>query len=213
MFKRVAVIFAPKLRPHNLSFPGFKFLAHQLLHSLLQRCHSMNHLKQLHAHLIVAAILDETLTLAQLISFCSLSPTGDLRYSCKRLEHAPNPNKFMSNSLIRGYTNQHSPKEALFLYVWKVWCIAYGAKMFRHDGLKNVVLWTSMMRASKIMLDQVTLISVLMACAQNGNLVFGKNIHNQIRDNIEQPSIALFNLLIDMYAKCGPIEIALDLDA
>ncbi|OAY66189.1 Pentatricopeptide repeat-containing protein, mitochondrial, partial [Ananas comosus] len=76
----------------------------------------MNHLKQLHAHLIVAAILDETLTLAQLISFCSLSPTGDLRYSCKRLEHAPNPNKFMSNSLIRGYTNQHSPKEALFLW-------------------------------------------------------------------------------------------------
>nr|CAD1840791.1 unnamed protein product [Ananas comosus var. bracteatus] len=74
MFKRIAVSFAPKPRPHHIPLPGFKFPAHQLLHSLLPRCRSMNHLKQLHAHLIAAALLDETLTLAQLISFCSLSP-------------------------------------------------------------------------------------------------------------------------------------------
>ncbi|XP_020091715.1 pentatricopeptide repeat-containing protein At2g22410, mitochondrial-like isoform X1 [Ananas comosus] len=418
MFKRIAVSFAPKPRPHHIPLPGFKFPAHQLLHSLLPRCRSMNHLKQLHAHLIAAALLDETLTLAQLISFCSLSPAGNLCYGRKLLEHAPNPNKFMYNSLIRGYTNQHSPKEALFLcrrmlrhgllpnqftlpFVLKscaeasaleetlvihgliiklgfesqifvmnallhvysscgpIWfarrvfdeipsrnAVSWNSmiggysqlgdckeafslfKMMRESGLvadeftlvillsacsqaenfelgrlvhqyievsgakfdlivrnalvdmygkcgrllmaqrcfdtmdvKNVVSWTSMvcahakhglievardlfdrmpernivswnamiscyvqnglshealdlydqMHASKVTPDEVTLIFVLMACAQNGNLVFGKNIHYQIRDNIEQPSIALFNSLIDMYAKCGPIEIALDL--
>lgn len=57
--------------------------------------------------------------------------------------------------------------------------------------------------------DEATLVNVLSACSQDGNLVLGKKTHDYITENILDPSVALANSIVDMYAKCGRIDIAL----
>ncbi|KAF5457125.1 hypothetical protein F2P56_021255 [Juglans regia] len=59
--------------------------------------------------------------------------------------------------------------------------------------------------------DEVTILSLLSACADLGNLDAGQKIHcNLLEICSGDLSILLGNALIDMYAKCGNIERALD---
>ncbi|TKW34543.1 hypothetical protein SEVIR_2G313700v4 [Setaria viridis] len=59
--------------------------------------------------------------------------------------------------------------------------------------------------------DEVTLVAILSACGQIGDLTVGKIIHLYIRDNISNPDISLVNSLVDMYAKCGQVDTAISL--
>lgn len=52
----------------------------------------------------------------KLISFYAVSEAGDLRYAHRLFDQMPQPNKFMYNSLIRGYANGPEPMRAVFLY-------------------------------------------------------------------------------------------------
>nr|DAD21293.1 TPA_asm: hypothetical protein HUJ06_022756 [Nelumbo nucifera] len=58
--------------------------------------------------------------------------------------------------------------------------------------------------------DEVTMLSLLSACADSGALEAGKQIHSSLLEMGSGLSIVLGNALIDMYAKCGSIEKALD---
>ncbi|KAG8367029.1 hypothetical protein BUALT_Bualt16G0029900 [Buddleja alternifolia] len=102
-------------------------------------------------------------------------------------------------------------------------------RIFNEMPVKNVVSWNSMiscylqsgyyresldlfyrMCESCMAPDETTMVSVLSACSQLSDLVTGKKLHDYIRDNSVKPTITLFNSLIDMYAKCGSAETALD---
>lgn len=95
---------------------------------------------------------------------------------------------------------------------------------------KNVVSWNSMiscylrkgqcrevldlfnkMRDSRVLPDEATLVGILAACCQLGDLVMGKKIHNYVLSNKGAYSVTLYNSLVDMYAKCGPVGAALDI--
>ncbi|XP_051120301.1 pentatricopeptide repeat-containing protein At5g15300 [Andrographis paniculata] len=60
--------------------------------------------------------------------------------------------------------------------------------------------------------DNVTMLSLLSACADSGNIDMGETIHRSILgiDDAGVVSIFLGNALIDMYSKCGSIRKALD---
>ncbi|KAL0424572.1 UNVERIFIED_CONTAM: Pentatricopeptide repeat-containing protein [Sesamum radiatum] len=108
--------------------------------------------------------------------------------------------------------------------------------VFKRMVEKNVVSWTSMLSAyakhgfvelaertfnqmpvknnfyrmcHSCMIPDETYVS-LSACSQLGDLVTGKKMHDYLRDNSVQPTVTLCNSLIDMYAKCGSAEKALD---
>ncbi|KAF8379417.1 hypothetical protein HHK36_028852 [Tetracentron sinense] len=93
---------------------------------------------------------------------------------------------------------------------------------------RDVLTWTSMlsglansgyfqeslglfrqMQCEKIRPDEVTLVSVLSACAQTGALEQGKYIHLFIDKYKVNCDIVLKTALVDMYAKCGNIDFAL----
>ncbi|KAL3813558.1 hypothetical protein ACJIZ3_014826 [Penstemon smallii] len=102
--------------------------------------------------------------------------------------------------------------------------------IFNEMPVKNVVSWNSMISCylqngfckeslqifykmcdSGMVPDETTITSVLSACSQLGDLVTGKKLHHYIRDNsVIKPTVTLYNSLVDMYAKCGSTEIALD---
>lgn len=86
------------------------------------------------------------------------------------------------NALISGYEQNGRPKDAL-------------------------ALLTELERAD-VKPDQVTLVAGLSACSQLGALETGCWIHKLIRKNNFQLNYHLTTSLIDMYSKCGELEMA-----
>ncbi|XP_015964155.1 pentatricopeptide repeat-containing protein At5g66520 [Arachis duranensis] len=101
-------------------------------------------------------------------------------------------------------------------------------KMFQDMTLKNVITWTTMivgfvrkgmhkealslfqqMLVAGIKPDRITLSCLLSACAGLGSLEQGRWIHNYININEIKIDPVLGSVLIDMYAKCGEMERAL----
>lgn len=122
---------------------------------------------------------------------------------------------------------------------WNSWlsgCFRYGdvnaaLEVFEAMPERNVVSWTTMiagcarcgrckqalalfleMQRDEMKFDQVTLLAVLSACAELGDLNLGKWIHLYVVESLsqrEQPVlVSLNNALIHMYASCGEIGAA-----
>ncbi|XP_071701018.1 pentatricopeptide repeat-containing protein At5g56310 [Rutidosis leptorrhynchoides] len=94
---------------------------------------------------------------------------------------------------------------------------------------RNVVSWTALitgyvhankaceavdifrrMELNGVQPDEVTLLVVLSACAQLGALELGESIHCYVNENNLRKSVSLENALIDMYAKSGNINKAME---
>ncbi|GJY43703.1 pentatricopeptide repeat-containing protein DOT4, chloroplastic [Tanacetum coccineum] len=97
-------------------------------------------------------------------------------------------------------------------------------QVFENMDERSVVSWTSMiagyarkgqsdeaiglfldMKKERVKPDTFTVTSILHACASNGSLEKGKEVHSYIRDN-QIESLAVSNALMDMYAKCGNMD-------
>ncbi|XP_074585024.1 pentatricopeptide repeat-containing protein At5g61800 [Curcuma longa] len=59
--------------------------------------------------------------------------------------------------------------------------------------------------------DDVALVSVLSSCAQLGKLDIGEAIHEYIKNNRAKLNVYLSTALVDMYAKCGCVGVALEI--
>ncbi|KAG8389795.1 hypothetical protein BUALT_Bualt01G0015600 [Buddleja alternifolia] len=121
-------------------------------------------------------------------------------------------------------------------YVWSVMISGYFKKgdvvrareIFDTMSLRNLVNWNSLisgyaqngmfeealdafmsMQEQGFEPDEVTLASVLSACAQSGMLDFGKKIHEMIAKKRIELNEFVLNGLVDMYAKCGDLENAM----
>ncbi|GMH09051.1 hypothetical protein Nepgr_010891 [Nepenthes gracilis] len=103
-------------------------------------------------------------------------------------------------------------------------------KLFNEMPTRDVISWTSMitaysqggqfsdavkffqeMMASKVMPDEITVVSVLSACGHLGNLELGEVVHDLIRKHHIREDIYVGNSLIDMYCKCGAAQKALEI--
>ncbi|EEF37895.1 pentatricopeptide repeat-containing protein, putative [Ricinus communis] len=108
---------------------------------------------------------------------------GDLENALHLFEGIKNKNVISWNVMIGGYTHLSCYKEALGLF--------------------------RQMLQSNVEPNDVTLLSILPACANLGALGLGKWIHAYIDKNMKNlANNALWTSLIDMYAKCGNIEVA-----
>ncbi|KAL8208481.1 hypothetical protein R6Q57_007893 [Mikania cordata] len=86
------------------------------------------------------------------------------------------------NSIINGYVRSGKPWETLRLY-----------QRMEEDGMKP---------------DEVTMIGMISCCALLENLNLGMEFHRYIEENQIKMTVALINALMDMYVKCGSMEIA-----
>ncbi|KAL8459357.1 hypothetical protein ACS0TY_036734 [Phlomoides rotata] len=118
------------------------------------------------------------------------------------------------------------------LYAWSVMITGYFKKgdvekareIFDGMSVRNLVNWNSLisgyaqnglcreaynafrkMQEEGLEPDEVTLASVLSACAQSGMFDVGKEIHESIIKNRIELNEFVVNGLVDMYAKCGDI--------
>ncbi|XP_068642126.1 pentatricopeptide repeat-containing protein At5g66520 [Aristolochia californica] len=119
------------------------------------------------------------------------------------------------NSMINGYA--------------KTGLIETAYEIFRQMPVRNVISWTSLittcvefglfkealslfhdMLIEQVEPDAVTLATVLSACAQLGALDQGQWVRSYIDKNEIKPDTVLSCALVDMYAKCGDVEEALN---
>ncbi|KAJ4974597.1 hypothetical protein NE237_007771 [Protea cynaroides] len=108
---------------------------------------------------------------------------GDLIAARETFELMPERDVVSWSSLIDGYVKRGDHREALSLF-----------ERMQLVGPKA---------------NEVTMVSVLCACAHLGALEQGRMMHHYVKDRALPMSLALRTSLVDMYAKCGAIDEAL----
>ncbi|OVA03279.1 Pentatricopeptide repeat [Macleaya cordata] len=107
---------------------------------------------------------------------------GDIKASRKVFEEMLERDAVSWNSMIAGYVQIKDYKGALELF--------------------------GEMQVNRVEPTEITLISVLGACAETGSLVIGKEIHEFLKVNEFKIEGFLGGALVDMYAKCGNLNSA-----
>ncbi|CAN6882554.1 unnamed protein product [Brassica oleracea] len=98
---------------HN---PTHGLVPHNRFLSLLQKCESLPHLKQIQAQMTITASILNPFESSQLINFCTLSKSRNLDYCVKLLRGVDNPNAFSWNVTIKGFSESPNPKDAILIY-------------------------------------------------------------------------------------------------
>ncbi|XP_058093997.1 pentatricopeptide repeat-containing protein At2g22410, mitochondrial-like [Magnolia sinica] len=87
---------------------------------------------------------------------------------------------------------------------WTTMIDGYAQNNLPDEALKFFYLMVS----GNVKPNEVTMITVLSACSQLGILSLGRSIHEYINTNGVNQSVNLLNSLVDMYMKCGCLDIA-----
>ncbi|GAB4846936.1 Pentatricopeptide repeat-containing protein eli1, chloroplastic [Ancistrocladus abbreviatus] len=105
---------------------------------------------------------------------------GDLDDARKLFDEMSERDVVCWNVMIDGYTQHGKPDEALGLF--------------------------SLMLEAKVKPNEVTVLSVLSACAQLSALELGRWLHSYLVNNGIQINVHVGTSLVDMYSKCGSLE-------
>ncbi|KVH90937.1 pentatricopeptide repeat-containing protein At5g56310 [Cynara cardunculus var. scolymus] len=118
---------------------------------------------------------------AMVSGYCKV---GEIETACALFEIMPERNVISWTALIAGYAQVNKPSEAVAFF-----------RRMQIDGVHP---------------DEVAMLAALSACAQLGALELGEWIHGYIDQHNLRKSIPLNNALIDMYAKSGNINKAME---
>ncbi|KAM7253019.1 hypothetical protein ACFE04_025637 [Oxalis oulophora] len=135
---------------------------------------------------------------------------GEMESARELFERMPLRNNFVWSSMIVGYFKEGDVEEA--------------RGVFDRIPIRNVVNWNSLisgyaqnghaesaleafgkMQAEGFKPDEVTVVSVLSACARLGLLDTGKEVHQTINQKGIKKNHYVLNSLLDMYAKCADL--------
>ncbi|KAF6147074.1 hypothetical protein GIB67_036793 [Kingdonia uniflora] len=105
---------------------------------------------------------------------------GDLDEAYKVFLRIPKRDVISWNTIITAYAHGDCPGEALELF-----------KGMQSENMRP---------------NDVTMVSVVSACAKILNLDLGRWVHSYIEKNSIQESLILSNAMLDMYVKCGGLE-------
>ncbi|KAK7275403.1 hypothetical protein RIF29_16519 [Crotalaria pallida] len=108
---------------------------------------------------------------------------GDMEGAVELFKSMPRRNVVSWTALISGYLHNKQYEKALGLFL----------KMEREKDIRP---------------NEVTLASILPACANLGALEIGQRIEEYARRNGLFKNVYVFNAVLEMYAKCGKIDVA-----
>ncbi|KAH6772137.1 hypothetical protein C2S51_010541 [Perilla frutescens var. frutescens] len=158
-----------------------------------------------------------TFTLAFVLKCCSMLPAFAEGQQVHKhaIASGLGGNLFVQTSLLNFYTKCEE--------------VELGRKVFDEMSERNVVAWSAMiggyarlgkvnealelfreMQKSGVEPDEVTMVSVISACAMAGALDLGKWLHMFIDRKGIKSDLEVSTALVNMYAKCGFIEKAQD---
>ncbi|GAA0139167.1 hypothetical protein LIER_00770 [Lithospermum erythrorhizon] len=258
------------------------------IYCILEKCKSMKQLKLIHSRTILEGLMSQPNVYSKIISFCCTHEAGDMRYARCVLESIPEPNIFVWNTMIKGYSRINSTENMIRMYkemlrssikldnytfpfllkgftcevdldcgkgvhahvckfgfdsneyvnhmLIHMYCLCgqldIARGVFELSSKSDVIFWNEMISAynrrkcfeesrklfyameeNQVLPTSVTLVSVLSACAELKDLYTGRRIHQYINDCRVESSLSLENALINLYATCGEMGVAVDIFA
>eukprot|EP01018_Ginkgo_biloba_P036697 Gb_40434 [translate_table: standard] len=148
--------------------------------SLVQACTDIKALKQVHAHMWRNGIEQQIFLVNKLVYMYTVFSSMENAHVIFDKIYSPEP--FLWNVLIRGYATNGCFEEALAL-----------SYEMQETGMKP---------------DKFTFPFLFKACAGLSALQEGKEIHNQVLRRGFESDVFVGTALIDMYSKCGKVELA-----
>ncbi|XP_059070365.1 pentatricopeptide repeat-containing protein At3g12770-like [Cryptomeria japonica] len=170
---------------------------------------------ELFAQMQLADITPNSVTMVSVLQACA--HLGDLEQGKQIYDYIIQSGLkldiFVENSLIAMYAKCGNSELAsqLFEYMSKSDLVSWNAMIagYAETGRASEALAIfNQMQQAGVAPDSITVVSLLQACAREGNLQKGKWIHYYIILNRFDSEIFVLNSLIDMYAKCGVVESA-----
>ncbi|KAF6146489.1 hypothetical protein GIB67_037789 [Kingdonia uniflora] len=140
---------------------------------------------------------------------------GNVHFARRAFDQMGEKNLVSWNTMIVAYTKAGDLDSARNIFnempvrdviSWTSLIVGY-SQMDRFS--ESVTLFREMMKA-KMKPDEITVTSVLSACAHLGSLDIGKAVHDYICGYNIHPDICVGNALIYMYFKCGSTKKALE---
>ncbi|XP_050226738.1 pentatricopeptide repeat-containing protein At2g42920, chloroplastic [Mercurialis annua] len=160
------------------------FISNQTYLSMLEKnCTSMKDLKQIHAQLIKTGLAKHTIAASRILAFCS-SKQGDINYAYLVFTQIENPNHFVWNSIIRGFSQSYCPQKSISLFI-------------------------DMLFSSTSQPQRLTYPSVFKAYAQLGLACEGGQLHGRVIKLGFENDPFIRNTILYMYANCGFISEAI----
>lgn len=173
------------------------------------RTRNLNRGKAIHRHILENNFVLEGHLQGSLINM--YANCGSMDYAHRLYDKLPRKNLVVSTAMISGYSklgkldiarslfNQMPEKD---LVSWSAMISGYAESDRPTEALKLF----NEMQISGIRPDQITMLSVISACAHLGALDQAKWIHIFVDKNGFSDVLSINNALIDMYAKCGSLE-------
>ncbi|KAM7277460.1 hypothetical protein ACFE04_019326 [Oxalis oulophora] len=171
------------------------------------QCDSLG--KQVHAHLSKFGPKSQLETENALVDM--YSKFDNLEAACKVFDEMTHRDVISWNSLISGYVRVGVMRKAKMVFdlmpfrtivSWTAMISGYTRSSFFSEALDIF----RRMQMAGIEPDEISMVSVLPACAQSGALELGKWIHTYCDKNRLLRKITICNALIEMYSKCGCIN-------
>ncbi|GAV75449.1 PPR domain-containing protein/PPR_2 domain-containing protein/DYW_deaminase domain-containing protein [Cephalotus follicularis] len=146
--------------------------------------------------------------------------TRDVALECGRELHGHvvkfgfDSNVFVQNALIHMYclSGRIDMAHEIFdvnyardVVTWNVMICGYN-RVKKYD--ETIKLFGEMEKKG-VLPSSVTFVSVLSACSKLKNLETGMRLHNYFKECKIEPNLILENAMIDMYASCGEMDVAL----
>ncbi|KAK8921259.1 putative pentatricopeptide repeat-containing protein [Platanthera zijinensis] len=168
--------------------------------------------------MISAGAKPNEITLVSVLPACNDVKHSDLGRSIHGfvIKSGLDPHLSLANAIIAMYGRCGSTQSAKYLFErmpvrslvsWNTMIAVYEQN---DDGDAAIRIFRRLM-AEKIAVDCVTLVSVISACTNTGNLEIGRFVHELARKRGLDIDPRIGNALLDMYGTCGKIESARDL--
>ncbi|WOK95793.1 pentatricopeptide repeat-containing protein [Canna indica] len=157
---------------------------HHRVVPLLQSCSTKRQLAQVHAHMLRTRLAEDTFAVSRIIALlASPSALFDMAYARRVFDQIPHPNIFIWNTMIRGYTNDQAPGDAL----------ATLKLLLHRAGFAP---------------DSHTFSAVTRACAQLGRLRTGSALHGMATKCGFDMDMFVMSGFISFYNCCGQVDVA-----
>ncbi|XP_055817307.1 putative pentatricopeptide repeat-containing protein At5g37570 [Solanum dulcamara] len=150
--------------------------------NLLRASRSIKHLEQVHTHIIQKGYEQDHFIINQFISLCNVF-SSDVSYATIVFEHVIQPNVYVWNTLIKGYSKKSSLVDCF-------------------------VILKQMKRSMNVIPDEFTFPSLVKSCTNVLALREGQIIHGLIVRYGTDSNVFVGSSLIDLYGKCKEIEYA-----
>lgn len=151
---------------------------------LLESCSCFSHLKIIHGHMIRTHIILDVFAASRLIALC-INPAFQaslLEYALRVFTQIQNPNLFIYNALIQGFSGSENPHQAICFY--------------------------SQLQCQSLVPDNITFPFLVKSCTKLGSKDMGIQAHGQIIKHGFETDVYVQNSLVHMYSTCGDIKSA-----